>query len=116
MQVVLKLLKHGGSVYSTGNNFLSPLKAVFPNDHVEFVRFLLNRGVSVDITDNDGRATLRGAASNCQLEVIRQLLSNGGSVNIARIHDWTAGSGHAEVFREFLKHRACVVIAIKKCS
>jgi len=42
-------------------------------------------------------------------------------VRIARKCDLTAvlaaaGSGHVEAFREFLKHRTCVVIAIKKCS
>jgi hypothetical protein len=49
------------------------------------------------------------------------LLSNGGIVHIARKYDLTAllaaaDSGHVEVFSEFLEHRTCVAIAIKKCS
>ena len=66
----------------------------------------------------DSRIPLRAAACNGQLEVNRHLLSNGCSVHIAREWDLTAllaaaGSDNVEVFNEFLKHRACVVIAIK---
>jgi len=49
------------------------------------------------------------------------LLSNDGIVHIARKRDLTAllaaaYSDQLEDFREFLKHRTCVVIAIKKYS
>jgi hypothetical protein len=49
------------------------------------------------------------------------LLSNGFSVHIARKRDLTAllaaaDSGNVDVSSEFLKHSACVVIVIKKCS
>jgi hypothetical protein len=49
------------------------------------------------------------------------LLGNGSIVHIARKCDLTsllaaADSGLVEVFHEFLKHRTCVAIAIKKCS
>jgi len=50
--------------------------------------------------------------------VPRHLLSNGGNVHIAKKSDLTAllaaaDIDHVEVFCEFLKHRTCVVIAIK---
>ena len=81
---------------------------------------LLNHGFGVDIKGNDGRISLRSAVTNGHLEVTRQLLSNGGSVHIKRKRDWTAqlaaaGSGRMDVFHEFLKHSACVVISIKIC-
>jgi len=49
------------------------------------------------------------------------LLCNGGNVHIAKKSDLTAlqaaaDSGLVEVFCEFLKHRTCVVIAIKNFS
>jgi hypothetical protein len=49
-----------------------------------------------------------------------QLLSNGGIVHIARKRELTellaaADSDQLEAFCELLKHRACVLIAIKKC-
>jgi hypothetical protein len=82
---------------------------------------LLNHGISVDITGIGGRISLRAADCNGHLEVNRQLLCNGCSVRIGRKCDLTAllaaaDSGYVEVFREFLKHRACVVIVITKCS
>ena len=79
---------------------------------------LLHHAVSVDITGSDGRKPLREAACNGHLDVNRQFLSNGCSVHIARKCDLRAAddSGHVEVFRELLKHCACVVIAIRKCS
>jgi ankyrin repeat protein len=80
---------------------------------------LLNHGVSVDITGIDGRIPLRAAACNGNQEVNRRLLSNGCSVHIARKSDLTAllaAADSVEVFCEFLKCHACVVIANKKCS
>jgi ankyrin repeat protein len=82
---------------------------------------LLNHCVSVDITGIDGRIPLRAAACNDHLEANRQLLSNGCSVHIVRKCELTAllaaaDSGNVEVFCELLKHSACVVIVIKKCS
>ena len=77
---------------------------------------LPNHGVSVVISSND-QTPLRAAAANVHLEVPRQLLSNGGSVRIPRKRDSialleAADSDQLEAFREFLKHRACVVIAM----
>ena len=78
---------------------------------------LLNHGFSVDITGTVCSIPVRAAASNVHPEIHRQLLSNGGIVLIARKRDLaTADSDQVGAFREFLKHRACVVIAIKKCS
>jgi hypothetical protein len=55
------------------------------------------------------------------MEVIRELMNNGGVVHIARKRDLTsllaaADGDLVKVFPEFLKHRACVVVAIKKYS
>jgi ankyrin repeat protein len=66
------------------------------------------------------RIFLRAAVTNGHLDVTRQLLSNGSSVHSKRKHDWTAqlaaaGIGRMDVFHEFLKHSACVVILIKIC-
>ena len=82
---------------------------------------LLNHCVSVDITSYDVRIPLRAAACNGQPDVNRQLLSNGCSVHIGRKWDLkalltAADSGHVEVLCQLLKHRACVVIEITKCS
>ena len=78
---------------------------------------LLNHAFSVKITGIEGRIPLRAAACNGDLEVNRQLLSNGCSVQTAMKRDLTAQlaaaeSGNVAVFLEFLKHLACVVIAI----
>ena len=69
----------------------------------------------------DVRIPPRVAACNFHLRVNRRLLSNDCSVLFARQRDLTAllaaaDNGHVEVFRGFLKHCACVVIAIIKCS
>ena len=81
----------------------------------------LNHGVSDDITGNDVQTPLRAETSNVHLKLNRQLLSNGGIVHIARKCDLrallaAADSDQVEVFREFLKHRACVATTIKKCA
>jgi ankyrin repeat protein len=118
VQVALQLLKHGASA---GNDGWTLPKAVSPFGDVDFFRLLLNHGVSVENTGNDVRTPLRVAASNVHLQVTQELLSNSGIVHIARKRELTAqlaapDSDHVEVFREFLKHRACVVIVIKKFS
>jgi len=81
----------------------------------------LNYGVSDDITGNDVQTPLRTAASNVHLEEPRELLRNGCIVHIARKRDLTAqpaaaDSDRVEDFRESLKQRACVTIAIEKYS
>ena len=78
---------------------------------------LLNHRFNVHITGTVGTIPVRAAASNVHPEIHRQLLSNGSIVLIARQRDLAAAdSDQVGAFREFLKHRACVVIAIKKCS
>jgi ankyrin repeat protein len=74
--------------------------------------------ISVDITVIEGRIPLSAAAGNDQLEANRQLLRDGRIVHIARQRDVTAllaaaDSGRVDCFRQFLKHRASVVTAIK---
>jgi hypothetical protein len=107
-------------MYSAENNVWTSLKIASINGHVNFI-LLLNHGLSVGITGNDVTIPLRAVACNGQLEVNGQLQSNGCSVHIARTRDFTAllaaaDSGSVEVLCELLKQRACVVIAIKKCS
>jgi len=53
--------------------------------------------------------------------VNRQLLSDGCRVHIAKKYELTAllaaaDNGNVEVLHEMQKHRACVIIVIKKCS